>query len=112
MTMITGRQALMELLRNEGVEYVFGIPGATEILFMDTLEKYPEMKYILGLHEVVIAGMDLDDPIIDFCQLAEAMGVRGDRVEQPDDLRATLEAAFDAEEPRLVEVSVENKDTP
>jgi len=58
------------------------------------------------------AGMDLDDPIIGFCQLAEAMGVRGDRVERPDDLRATLKDAFDAEEPRLVEVNVENKETP
>jgi benzoylformate decarboxylase len=57
------------------------------------------------------AGMDLDDPIIDFCQLAEAMGVRGDRVERPGDLRETLEAAFDADAPRLVEVKVENKET-
>ena len=55
--------------------------------------------------------MDLDDPIIDFCQLAESMGVRGDRVEQPDNLREILEAALDADEPRLVEVKVENKKT-
>jgi thiamine pyrophosphate-dependent acetolactate synthase large subunit-like protein len=31
MTMMTGNKALIELLRHEGVEYVFGIPGATEI---------------------------------------------------------------------------------
>jgi benzoylformate decarboxylase len=53
----TGKQALVELLRREGVEYVFGIPGATEIHFMDALEQAPEIRYILGLHEVVCAGM-------------------------------------------------------
>ena len=57
MTMTTGKQALVELLRAEQVEYVFGIPGATEIQFMDALEQAPEIRYILGLHEVVCAGM-------------------------------------------------------
>jgi len=57
MTMMTGKKALIELLRHEGVEYVFGIPGATEILFMDALEEAPDIQYILGLHEVVCAGM-------------------------------------------------------
>jgi len=57
MTMMTGKEALLELLSRKGVEYVFGIPGATEVMFMDALEKHLEMKYILGLHEVVVAGM-------------------------------------------------------
>lgn len=57
MTMMTGKGALIELLRNEGVEYVFGIPGATEIVFMDALEKCQDIKYILGLNEIVCAGM-------------------------------------------------------
>ena len=57
MTMMTGKEALIKLLRSEGVEYVFGIPGATEILFMDALEKAQDIKYILGLHEIVCAGM-------------------------------------------------------
>jgi benzoylformate decarboxylase len=57
MARTTGKSALMEILRREGVEYVFGIPGATEIHFMDALEEAPEIKYILGLHEVVCAGM-------------------------------------------------------
>jgi len=34
MTTMSGKEALMTLLRNEGVEYVFGVPGATEIQFM------------------------------------------------------------------------------
>jgi benzoylformate decarboxylase len=57
MTMMTGKKALIELLRHEGVEYVYGIPGATEVLFMDALEEAPDIRYILGLHEVVCAGM-------------------------------------------------------
>ncbi len=55
--MSSGKQTLVELLRQEGVEYVFGIPGATEIQFMDALEEASDIRYILGLHEVVCAGM-------------------------------------------------------
>lgn len=55
--MMTGKEALIRILVNEGVEYVFGIPGATEIVFMDALEKCPDIKYILGLNEIVCAGM-------------------------------------------------------
>ncbi len=47
-----GKDALIKLLHHEGVEYVFGIPGATEILFMDTLEENPDIQYILGLNEI------------------------------------------------------------
>lgn len=57
MVQTAGKDALMEIMVREGVEYVFGIPGATEILFMDALEKVPRIKYILGLHEVVCCGM-------------------------------------------------------
>jgi len=48
---MTGREALMEIIHKGGVEYVFGIPGGTEVLFMDALEKQHEIKYILCLHE-------------------------------------------------------------
>lgn len=57
MTQMAGNEALMEVFHREGVEYVFGIPGATEVLFMDAIESHREFKYILGLHEVVAAGM-------------------------------------------------------
>jgi benzoylformate decarboxylase len=53
----TAKSALVDVLRSQGVQYVFGIPGATEIHFMDALEQAPEIKYVLGLHEVVCAGM-------------------------------------------------------
>jgi benzoylformate decarboxylase len=57
MPKIRGAEALIEVLKSEGVEYVFGIPGATEVIFMDVLEKTPGIKYILGLNEIVCAGM-------------------------------------------------------
>lgn len=50
-------EALIEILKNESIEYVFGIPGATEVLFMDALEKHTDIEYILGLNEIVSAGM-------------------------------------------------------
>ena len=56
MTTMTGREALMQILHDEGVEYIFGMPGATEVLFMDALEKQREIKYILCLHEVIAVG--------------------------------------------------------
>jgi len=35
MAMMAAQEAVVGLLRREGVEYVFGIPGATELLFVD-----------------------------------------------------------------------------
>lgn len=57
MKKVTGAKALMEIFHREGVEYIFGLPGATESVFMDALEDEPGIKYILGLNEIVIAGM-------------------------------------------------------
>jgi benzoylformate decarboxylase len=57
MTTMTGREALIQVLKEEGVEYVFGMPGATEVMFMDALVDHPEIKYILGLNEAASVGM-------------------------------------------------------
>ena len=46
MTRTTGKRALIDVLRQERVGYVFGIPGATEIQFMDALEEAPDIRYI------------------------------------------------------------------
>ena len=35
MAVMAAHEAVVELLRREGVEHIFGIPGATEILFVD-----------------------------------------------------------------------------
>jgi benzoylformate decarboxylase len=57
MTTVTGKEALMQILRAEGVEYVFGIPGATEAQFMDVMEDHPEIRYVLCMHELAAVGM-------------------------------------------------------
>ena len=53
-------------------------------------------------------GMDLDKPAIDFCQLAQAMGIDGRRVVRPEKLKDTLKLALRSGKPNLVEVCVEN----
>ncbi len=54
-------------------------------------------------------GLDLEAPVIDFCQIAKAMGVSGQRVDQPEKLENTLKAVLKSDKPELVEVSVEGK---
>ena len=54
---MTGSQALVETLLNEGVKYIFGNPGTSEVPIMDELESYPELKYILVMQEGVAMGM-------------------------------------------------------
>src|SRR5437870_904479 len=55
--MLAGKHAIMEQLLAEGVKYVFGNPGSTELAFMDGLQDYPQLQYILGLHETVPLAM-------------------------------------------------------
>ncbi len=57
MTRMTGKRALMEMLKAEGVEYVFGNPGTSESAIMDELESHPELRYKLVLQEGVAMGM-------------------------------------------------------
>jgi benzoylformate decarboxylase len=47
----------MEQFLAEGTQYVFGNPGSTELAFMDGLQDYPQLRYILGLHETVPLAM-------------------------------------------------------
>ena len=57
MPRMSGNDALMAVLEAHDVEYVFGNPGSTEVVFMDALYNHPKIKYILTLHETVAAGM-------------------------------------------------------
>ncbi|MDE2970122.1 MAG: thiamine pyrophosphate-binding protein [Chloroflexota bacterium] len=54
---MTGKQALLEMLKAEGVEYIFGNPGTSEAPFIDLLGDYPELRYFLTLQESVAVGM-------------------------------------------------------
>ena len=51
-----GRQILMESLIAQGVSYIFGNPGTTESPIIDSLLYYPQLDYIVALHEGVAVG--------------------------------------------------------
>ena len=55
--LMTGKQALLEMLKAEGVEYIFGNPGTSEGPIIDLLGDYPELRYVLTLQESVAMGM-------------------------------------------------------
>ncbi len=57
MPVMTGRHAFLEVLHQEGVEYIFGNPGTTELPLIDALVDRPDFKYILALQESVAVGM-------------------------------------------------------
>lgn len=51
------RHVLSEMLVNQGVEYIFGNPGTTELPLIDAIQDHPQLKYILALHESVAVAM-------------------------------------------------------
>jgi len=57
MTHISGREAFLEILRQEGVTCLFGNPGSTELPLMDALQGHKEIRYFLALHEGVAISM-------------------------------------------------------
>ena len=50
---------------------------------------------------------DLSKPVIRFDELAESMGVKGIRVEKPDEVRAGITEALEHPGPALIEVVIE-----
>ena len=51
-----GRQVFFETLLNHGVDRIFGNPGTTESPLLDSLLDYPQIQYIVHLHEGVATG--------------------------------------------------------
>ena len=51
-----GRQVFMETLLAHGVDRIFGNPGTTESPLLDSLLDYPQLQYIVHLHEGVAVG--------------------------------------------------------
>lgn len=47
----------MEQLRADGVHHIFGNPGTTEQGFIDLLQDYPDIQFVLALHEGVAVSM-------------------------------------------------------
>src|SRR6266481_5733065 len=54
---MSGKRAFLELLKQEGVEIVFGNPGTTDLPLMDAFAVENEIKYILGLQEAALMSM-------------------------------------------------------
>jgi benzoylformate decarboxylase len=52
-----GADVLLEILASEGVEYIFGNPGTTELPLMDALLHTPAIKYVLALQEATAVAM-------------------------------------------------------
>ncbi|MDE2516037.1 MAG: thiamine pyrophosphate-binding protein [Rhodospirillales bacterium] len=57
MAMMAGKTALLELLRQEGVDLMFGNPGTTELPLMDALAGDHALRYVLALQEAPVMAM-------------------------------------------------------
>lgn len=53
----TGRFAIIEQFLTDGLDYMFGNPGTVEQGFLDALNAYPDLKYILTLQETVAVAI-------------------------------------------------------
>src|ERR671929_402641 len=54
---MSGKLAFLDLLKQEGVELMFGNPGTTELPLMDALAVDNELRYLLGLQEAAVMAM-------------------------------------------------------
>jgi benzoylformate decarboxylase len=52
-----GAEILLESLESEGVEFIFGNPGTTELPLIDALIDRKTIKYIWGLQEATVVAM-------------------------------------------------------
>ena len=53
----TGRFAILEQLRADGIKYMFGNPGTVEQGFLDALLDVPELTYVTALQETIAVAM-------------------------------------------------------
>jgi len=54
---ITASEAIIKILRNEKIKYVFGNPGTTETAILDELSDTKAIQFIITLHENIAMGM-------------------------------------------------------
>ena len=57
MTQYAGREAFLSILLDEGIDYLFGNPGTTELPVMAALPGLPQLQYVLGLQESIVVAM-------------------------------------------------------
>ncbi len=51
-----GRDVFMQSLLAHGVKHIFGNPGTTETPLLDAMHDYPDLSYVMALHEGVALG--------------------------------------------------------
>src|SRR5258708_1251644 len=52
-----GAEILLEILRSEGTQFIFGNPGTTELPLIDALVVNPHFRYVWGLQEATVVSM-------------------------------------------------------
>lgn len=57
LNMRSGADILLEVLESEGVEYIFGNPGTTELPLIDALLRHENIHYILALQESSVVAI-------------------------------------------------------
>lgn len=57
MATLSGKRVFLEVLKQEGVDILFGNPGTTELPLMDALAAEPDLRYVLGLQEAALMAM-------------------------------------------------------
>jgi benzoylformate decarboxylase len=81
-------------------------------------QSYRILKYnmnrfrrVMGLTpgEPAFPFMDLDDPPLNFVEIARGMGLKGQRIARPEEIRTALEEALSAQTPCVLEVLTEKQ---
>ena len=57
MPLTSGKRAFLDVLKQEGVRYMFGNPGTTELPLMDGLAEEPALTYVLALQEAAVVAI-------------------------------------------------------
>ena len=133
MAYLSGKQAFLQILRQEGVSVMFGNPGTTELPLMDGLAREPGIRYVLTLQEAVAIamasgglgavnvhvspglgnamGMLYDAhkavPRIDFVGLARSLGVPGEHIDKAADVGAAVGRGLASGGPYLLDVTID-----
>ena len=79
---ITGRDAFMRVLQDEGVSKMFGNPGTTELPIMHALSSAPEMGYVLGLQEAVVIAKGAHTPYCTPRAIGTQLAISLDRLQR------------------------------
>ena len=69
------------------------------------MDRYRSMYGIGG--ERGYPHLSLNDPVVDFVRVAEGFGVKGQRVEKPEQVRTAIQEAFASGEPRVIQAEVD-----